>query len=319
MRQPPGGEAQALRAVEPDARLSLSPNGSAVLAQPEICRNYNYFYELNRVTPRGRSSAPEPLRALPPGGAAGRRPRHRGQDRRRPVAGRHSRRRGAVPRGPRRIADRDRCKGWIGRSDQPPGRPLVADQHRRRPGAGRCSPTRQRSTRLASAIDDEVFFIADYGKVFNVWSLRGGRLSRWTEAAHGVREISAPQRGEILLTTIEADGDALRLLRLPEAPLEQRDAARRAASKPSPLPSPAVTTADRPYSPLSSLLPRSWLPLIQLADGMAAVGAATFGQDALARPPIRGRRNVRSNAAASSSPTWRTSTTDGTGCCSTGT
>ena len=77
-----------------------------------------------------------------------------------------------------------------------------------------------------------MFFVADYGKVFNVWSLRGGRLARWTEAAHGVREISAPQRGEMLLTTIEADGDALRLLRLPPAPLEQRSRAgcRRAAT-----------------------------------------------------------------------------------------
>ena len=42
-----------------------------------------------------------------------------------------------------------------------------------------------------------------------------------------------------------------------------------------------MTAADRPYSPLSSLLPRSWLPLVEIADGMAAFGAATFGQDAL--------------------------------------
>lgn len=117
--------------------------------------------------------------------------------------------------------------------------------------------------------------------MFNIWSLGGGRLSRWTGAAHGVREISAPQRGEILLTTIEADGDALRLLRLPEAPLEQLNAAR-APKQPAEVEPPAVASADRPYSPLSSLLPRSWLPLVELVDGMAAVGAATFGQDALA-------------------------------------
>jgi hypothetical protein len=72
---------------------------------------------------------------------------------------------------------------------------------------------------------DELFFVADYDKVFNVWSLRGdGQLSRWTDAAHGVREISAPQRGEMLLTTIEADGDVLRLLKLPDAPIEQLSA-----------------------------------------------------------------------------------------------
>jgi len=84
----------------------------------------------------------------------------------------------------------------------------------------------------------------------------------------------------MLLTTIEADGDALRLLRLPPTPVEQRNAAVAASAKPADPPS--VTAADRAYSPLSSLLPRSWLPVVEFADGMAAVGAATFGQDALA-------------------------------------
>lgn len=279
-RQSPGGEAQALRAVEPDARLSLSANGSAVLAQPEICRNYNYFYELNRVTPQGdlqrlsrcgryRLAAPlddgrviavkidaglsqvvtldgEVLYRAAPGESLT----------------------GIAAKGGLLAVTSLRDDHWSlitiagGRAQV-----VLSDQ------AAKHSP------RIGD--DDEVFFIADYGKVFNIWSLRGGRLSRWTEAAHGVREISAPQRGEILLTTIEADGDALRVLRLPDAPREQRGAAAVPEQTEAASP-PAVTTADRPYSPLSSLLPRSWLPLIQLADGMAAVGAATFGQDALA-------------------------------------
>ena len=32
---------------------------------------------------------------------------------------------------------------------------------------------------------------------------------------------------------------------------------------------------------MASLLPRSWLPLIELADGTVELGAVTFGQDAL--------------------------------------
>src|SRR5258706_6235974 len=74
--------------------------------------------------------------------------------------------------------------------------------------------------------DDELYFVADYGNVDNVWSWRGGdrSLARWTEARNGVKEISAPVGGEILVTTIEADGDVLRVRSLPDAPLEVRQA-----------------------------------------------------------------------------------------------
>jgi hypothetical protein len=280
MRQPPGGEARALRAVEPDARLSVSPNGSAVLAQPEICRNYNYFYELNRVTPEGdlqrlsrcgryRLAAPLDdgrVIALKIDGGLSQVVTLDGEVLYRAASGESLT--GIAAKGGLVAVTSLRDDRWslitiAGGQAQV----VLADQ------AAKHSP------RIGD--HDEVFFIADYGKVFNIWSLRGGRLSRWSEAAHGVREISAPQRGEILLTTIEADGDALRLLRLPEAPLEQLDAAR-APGQPPVVQPPAVAIADRPYSPLSSLLPRSWLPLVEFAEGMAAIGATTFGQDALA-------------------------------------
>jgi hypothetical protein len=280
MRHSPGGEAKALRPVEPDARLNLSPNGSAVLAQPEICRNYNYFYELHRVTPQGdlqrlsrcgryRLAAPLDdgrVLAVQIDGGRSQVVTLDGEVLYRAAPGESLT--GIAAKGELVAVTSLRNNHWSlitiagGRVEV-----LLADE------AAKHSP------RIGDR--DEIFFIADYGKVFNVWSLHGGRLSRWTGAAHGVREISAPQRGEILLTTIEADGDALRVLRLPEAPLEQLSAAR-SPERAAPVELPAVATADRPYSPLSSLLPRSWLPLVDIAEGMAAVGAATFGQDALA-------------------------------------
>ena len=280
IRQPPGGNAEALRAVEPDARLSLSANGSAVLAQPEICRNYNYFYELNRITPEGdlhslsrcgryRLAAPLDdgrVIAIKIDGGLSRVETLDGEVLYRAAPGESLT--GIAAKGELVVVTSLRGERWslisiVGGRVQV----LLADQ------AAKHSP------RIGDR--EEVFFIADYGKVFNVWSLRDGRRSRWTEAAHGVREISAPQRGEILLTTIEADGDALRVLRLPEAPIEQLHAAR-VPDQAQPLELPVVATADRRYSPLSSLLPRSWLPLVEFAEGMAAFGAATFGQDALA-------------------------------------
>jgi hypothetical protein len=126
---------------------------------------------------------------------------------------------------------------------------------------------------------DEVFFVGGYGQVYNLWSVGGGRLARWTDAANGVREISAPYRGELLLTTIEPDGDALRAYRLPDAPLETRPVQR--AAQPAEAPLASVDVPDRPYSPWRTLAPRSWLPVIELAEGAVKLGATTFGQDAL--------------------------------------
>lgn len=278
VRQVPGGKAQALRGVEQDARLTLSPGGAAVLAQPEICRNYNYYYDLNRVTPDGRLerltqcgryrfAAP-----LDDGGVIAIRSESGlaqvvtldGKVLYRAAPGESLT--GVAANGDRVAITSLQNDRWSvisiagGRA-----RVLVADE------AAKHSP------RIGDR--DEVFFVADYGKVYNVWSVRDGQLARWTDAVHGVREISAPQRGELLLTTIEADGDVLRVLRLTDAPIERLSPL--VADAGAPVETASVNLPDRPYRPWSSLLPRSWLPLIQIADGMAAFGAATFGQDAL--------------------------------------
>ena len=279
MRQPPGSEPAAIRSVEEDSRLFASPDTGVVLAEPEICRNYNYYYDLNRVADdgslkrlthcsRARFAAPlggERAIVLRIESGQAQVATLEGQVLYRAVPGESLT--GVAARGDTVVVTSLRDGRWslieiaAGRT-----RVLLSDQ------ASKHSP------RFGDR--DEVFFIADYSKVFNVWSLdRGGQLSRWTQAAHGVREISAPQRGEILLTTIEADGDALRLHRLPQAPLEQLSAlapAQQAAAE-----MPALDAPDRSYSPWQSLLPRNWLPLIEIADGAVKLGATTFGQDAL--------------------------------------
>jgi hypothetical protein len=128
---------------------------------------------------------------------------------------------------------------------------------------------------------DEIYFIADYEHSYDIWSWREGRssLSRWTRTPYGVRDMSAPVAGEILLTTLEADGNALRLLRLPADGLEQRALER--PKRVEDAPEQLASGTDRPYSALRTLRPTSWLPLVQIADGAIAVGALTLGQDAL--------------------------------------
>jgi hypothetical protein len=105
-------------------------------------------------------------------------------------------------------------------------------------------------------------------------------VQRWTQSTNGVREMSAPVGGEILLVTIEADGDVLRSHRLPADPLERRDAPA-LASLPGARAETPLALRDEPYSPWSSLRPHAWVPALELADGMFAVGASVFGQDAL--------------------------------------
>ncbi len=280
-----GKDPEAVRGVEQDARIAVSPGGDALLSQPDICGNYNYYYGLNRVTTGGE------LERL---GDCGRFRHAAPLDDGRVVAVR-------IEKGIARVVMLDRQGRETGTLyTAAPGESLTGVAAKGasavvtslRDGrwslvditAGRSQlllsdPAVKHSPRIGER--DEVFFVADYGKVFNVWSLgRGGQLSRWTHAAHGVREISAPQRGEMLITTIEAEGDALRLLRLPAEPVEQLTAL---APEPPAAAAPAVAEiSDRPYSPWYSLLPRSWMPLITIADGAVAFGVTTFGQDALA-------------------------------------
>jgi hypothetical protein len=287
MRQVLGGDVETVRSVEPGTRLSVSPHGELLISRLEICGNYNYYYDLYRLEPGGgvdrltqcgrfRFAAPLDDGAIAAirvvngeaevvrvdrDGTAGR-PLYR--------AAPGEALTGIAARGDTVIVTRLRNERWSlveiaeGRSSV-----LLTDR------AVKHSPRFGESA-------DEVFFVGDYGNIDNVWSWRRGdrRLARWTEALTGVKEISAPVAGEMLVTTIEADGDALRVHSLPEVPLETRDALPDAPAAQAARAEPALA-ADRPYSPGTALLPRSWFPTISSADGSLALGVQTFGQDAL--------------------------------------
>ena len=277
VRQVRGGKPEPLRAVEQDSRLALSADGTLLLAEPDLCDNYNYYYDLYRVDPDGSarrlSRCARYRLAAPLGG--GRAAALRVQDGEAQIVTLD----GAVLY---RAAPGESISG-IAATDSSVVLTSLRD--------GRWSLIRIASGRSEALVSDaavkhsprigdggEVFFIAGYDSAYNLWSLRGGQLARWTQAAHGVRETSAPHDGEVLLTTIEPDGDVLRAYRLPDAPLEVR----RIAAMPSqPNPVTSIDAADRPYSPWRSMLPRSWLPLLELADGAVKLGVITFGQDAL--------------------------------------
>src|SRR5258708_32448700 len=49
MRRTLGGEVEAVPNAESGAGLAAFPEGELLLSQPEICNNYNYYYDLYRL------------------------------------------------------------------------------------------------------------------------------------------------------------------------------------------------------------------------------------------------------------------------------
>ncbi|HMH17007.1 MAG TPA: hypothetical protein VK572_02560, partial [Burkholderiales bacterium] len=305
MRQTLGGEVESVRNVESGTRLAALPDGALLLSQPEICNNYNYYYDLyrldpdgtlSRVTECGRFRFAAPL-------DDGRIVAIRVVNGEAEVVLLNSR--GELERSLYRAAPGEALTGLAAMGEIAVVTSLRNERWSLVQIAGGKSSvlvtdrTVKHSPRFGDSTD-EIYFVADYGNVDNVWSWRRGdrSLARWTEARNGVKEISAPVGGEMLVTTLEADGDVLRVRSLPDAPLEIRQAVvEPSTASPSgggvpPLDTSDVPpqsqtkgaslpTVDRPYSAWSSLRPRYWLPNGYVADGAVALGVATSGQDAL--------------------------------------
>src|SRR6267154_6252328 len=288
MRQTVGGDVEAVRNVESGTRLAAFPDGELLLSQPEICNNYSQYFDLYRLGPGGRLSRLTRcgrFRFAAPI-ADGRIAAIRVVSGEAEVVLLNSR--GELERSLYRAASGETLTGLTAKGETVVVTSLRGERWSLvRIAEGKSSVlvsdrAVKHSPRFGASPDD-IYFVADYGNMDNVWSWRRGdrSLARWTEARNGVKEISAPLSGEMLVTTIEADGDVLRVLGLPDAPLEIRQAAAEAlpsAAQPERAPS---SGGDRPYSAWSSLRPRYWLPIVYAADGAFALGAETFGQDAL--------------------------------------
>jgi hypothetical protein len=285
MRQPPGGEPRIVRATESDTHLAAAGDG-VLMAEQDICGNYNLLYNLYFVDAGGarrtisqcdrhrfaaEMSAGRIAAVRVDGGAA----EVVVLENSKPVrslyrTGAGESVSGIAASGEHVVITAVKAGVWT-LLDVTDGAPtvLVADE------AVKHSPRFGRTP-------DEVFFVGDYDKRYDVWSWErsSSSLARWTRAPYGVREISGPVAGELLLTTIEADGVTLRRYPLPAQPLERRSL--QAAQAAPPLaPAEMLAGEERPYSAWPSIKPTAWVPLLQLADGAIALGAAVSGMDAL--------------------------------------
>jgi len=285
VRQPAGAAPRVVRETERDTRLTPAQGEAVLAAELEICRNHNLLYQLSRVDAQGkrqdltRCERDRSAALLDDGRIATVRVTQGGAE----VVLREP---GGATRTIYRTAAGESISGLAAKGTRIVITRLLASQWALvdlSDGTARILVTDtavKHSPRFAES-GDEIFFIADYGQTYDIWSWRHGKaaLSRWTRSPYGVREMSAPVGGEILLTTLEADGAALRLHRLPAMPIEERAVETSKATATAVEPAPPGE--ERAYSALQTLRPTSWIPLIQIADGAVAVGALTIGQDAL--------------------------------------
>jgi hypothetical protein len=128
-------------------------------------------------------------------------------------------------------------------------------------------------------------FIAVRDGVFNVYRLEGGA---WVRLSHTHTRVTAlggtKDDGSLALTVVAPGGYELRRMAAP-APIERLPAATATAPVAAPASAPAAAGValgePRSYSPLRSMWPRAWLPFTFADRGLLAVGASTFGADAL--------------------------------------
>src|SRR5258708_1232545 len=271
MRQAPGEKPRALRATEPDTRLAAGADDGVLMAELEICRDHNLFYNLHHVDALGRRSKLTDCErhrfaaALDEGRVAAVRVDAGDAE---VVVLEH----GKPVQTLYRTAQGETISGLAAKglriviTTLRDGRWTLVEIGDSKPVALISDEAVKHSPRVGDP-SDEIFFVADYGKSYDVWSWRRGSptLSRWTRTAFGVREISAPVRGEMLLTTIEPDGGALWMHRLPLEPLERREL--RIEARGAGAPGDAVVAEDRRDSPWPSLPPTAWAPLVQNPHG----------------------------------------------------
>ncbi|MBC7957230.1 MAG: hypothetical protein H7Y33_15320 [Cytophagales bacterium] len=128
-------------------------------------------------------------------------------------------------------------------------------------------------------------FIAVRDGVFNVWRLEG---DAWVRLSHShTRVVShggTQADGSLALTVVAPGGYELRRMAatapLQRVPTVATATAPGAASAPVPA-SVAALGEPQPYQSWRSMYPRTWFPVITGDRGLVAVGASTFGSDAL--------------------------------------
>ena len=264
-------------------RACRPPRAAALLlAQPEICGNYNYYYDLNRVASRRQPEAPHRMRPLPLRRAARRRARRGGAHGERAGAGRRrSKAKFSTAPPPGESITGVAASGASVVVTSLRDGTLVIDPHLRAEHAKSCF-------RISAIKHSPRFGAAGRGVLHRRLRQRVQRLVAARRPARALDRGGARRARDqrAARRRAAADDDRSRWRRASLVPpaghaLWKRGRPWRRRSRPRRPAMPSTDAPERAYAPWRSLLPRSWLPLIEVADGAVKLGVVTFGQDAL--------------------------------------
>jgi len=292
----PGAEKpEKLRKIHYGARIDVHPEAGVLVAQPEVCRNARYYYDLYRVDSatggstrltrcaRYRSAAWSP-------------------DGKRIAAIHHEFGNSSLD-----VLDasgRPMERLWSGRGDEvvtdidwsPDGAMIAAAVWRRETGWNIevfvLAEKRWRALTNDSAIDAQpqfsldgraVLFSSDHGGIYNIRRIGvdGGTIETLSNVIGGALYPTATATGDIYYIGYGAQGfDLYRLA--PAARATPRVAPGPSAVLPDTPPMPADVTSED-YSVWTGLRPRWWFPHLTVDDSRFEIGALTSGSDALNR------------------------------------
>lgn len=134
--------------------------------------------------------------------------------------------------------------------------------------------------------DGRIFYSADYDGVYNIYAIepKSGEVAQVTQELGGA---FAPvwQKGEgLVYQSYGAEGYTVRAIATPQS---IKNFAITEVQGRFDYPDPVKTIAEKsepePYSPWSTLRPRTWFPIVLSDDQQTQIGAMTNGADALGR------------------------------------
>jgi hypothetical protein len=290
------GKVRHLAHVNSGAHIDVRPDGKVLIAQPDVCRNYNYYYDLytwsasggmQRQTHCGRYRRAawlgEQIVALRTVGGVStlsileqrERDWHESRTLYQTPDQVEAVDLAASADGKRIALAIKQANAWqVLEFDSAGGEPRVLFSH----------DAPLHGLRYARS-GDALEFIAVKDGSYDLWRYTPGpsELTRLSHTYTAVLSHSGvAQDGSVVLGVLAAGGTELRRMQL-VTPLAQV----KSASKPTPVlqgKTPPITNtlgASGDYFALYSMYPRTWLPSVFSDRGLTAFGAFTFGSDAM--------------------------------------
>jgi hypothetical protein len=295
--RPGASQAQRVAKVHFGARIDVHPDAGVLVAQPEVCRNARYYYDLYRIDPKtGREDRLTHCARYRVAAWSG--------NGKRIAAVHHELGHSSLD-----ILDENGVameRLWSGAGDEtlgdldwsPDGKAIVAAVWRRESGWNielfSLADKRWQALTNDSAIDTQprfshdgtsVLFSSDHGGVYNLRrvALTGGRIETLTNVVGGAfHPTEAGLDNALYYIGYGPKGYDLFRLAAPVASATPVVAPGTSGVAQA-VPALAAEPASEPYSPWSSLAPRWWIPHLVAETGRTEIGAITSGSDTLGR------------------------------------